>query len=592
MKTEPQKNTSKKIHIILIFVIIIQLIRIIYSFSFLKEDFHSDEPWSYGLSNSYFEPYIFQNADETKLTHINEWFSSDEFKDYLTVSSNQRFSYKSVFYNQSMDLHPPLYYLILHTICSFFPEKFSFWYGFSINIAVFLLLQFFLYKLTLELSESQITALSTCIFYGFSPGALNTFVFVRMYALLTVIGVTTAYLHTRLLKTDKFKSHLTGIFFITLAGALTHHFFLAYAGTLSACFCFFYLFKKEIKKLFAYALTLLCSVGMSVIIFPATINHLFGRRGEITKFESAWQFKYSINSVLNELFGLNISLFKKPDAAIAAMFAGAAILLLLPVCFLFRNEKWFKNLIAKTKVILRILPSKIKLHPKEPHFMVLFLAITSLMVIIVTALSVSAVNMFKYIDRYNFIIFPLVCLEFTYLLSFILRKFILRKKISISASVVFALIAIINTASNIQYPCYYLFEKESVIPLSDVLEGSNIIYISNEHWLLTSFSNICLDSGMFYSTTPEQLRNSEAELSFPDNSNPVYLIIKEECLDDGTKKEETVSQNALPDFIRESDLLTTDELKNILNSSFDSYDFTYKGKDSVFTRDVLVYRLR
>lgn len=37
-----------------------------------------------------------------------------------------------------------------------------------------------------------------CLFYGFTTGALNTFVYLRMYALLTMLAILSAWLHNRM----------------------------------------------------------------------------------------------------------------------------------------------------------------------------------------------------------------------------------------------------------------------------------------------------------------------------------------------------------------------------------------------------------
>ena len=88
-----EKTKRKKtIYLILFVIILLQLFRIIYSFAFLKEGTHSDEEWSYGLANSYFEPYIYQNADETEYTHMNEWFSSD--KENVLIEYYEENNYK------------------------------------------------------------------------------------------------------------------------------------------------------------------------------------------------------------------------------------------------------------------------------------------------------------------------------------------------------------------------------------------------------------------------------------------------------------------------------------------------------------------
>jgi len=44
------------------------------------------------------------------------------FQNYFKVNKNSRFNY---WLNQTKEVHFPIYYSILHTICSFLPGKFN-----------------------------------------------------------------------------------------------------------------------------------------------------------------------------------------------------------------------------------------------------------------------------------------------------------------------------------------------------------------------------------------------------------------------------------------------------------------------------------
>ena len=47
-----------------------------------------------------------------------------------------RFDYASVYYNQTQDVHPPLFYFLLHTVCSLFPGSFTKWTGLGMNFVL------------------------------------------------------------------------------------------------------------------------------------------------------------------------------------------------------------------------------------------------------------------------------------------------------------------------------------------------------------------------------------------------------------------------------------------------------------------------
>lgn len=52
-------ENSKVCNIILAVIVVLQIIVVSYYFIFEKEGYHSDEVWSYGLANSFYEPFIY-----------------------------------------------------------------------------------------------------------------------------------------------------------------------------------------------------------------------------------------------------------------------------------------------------------------------------------------------------------------------------------------------------------------------------------------------------------------------------------------------------------------------------------------------------
>ena len=52
------------------------------------------------------------------------WRTREDAENYLKAKDN-RFNYASVYYNQIQDVHPPLFYMLVHTISSIFNNTFS-----------------------------------------------------------------------------------------------------------------------------------------------------------------------------------------------------------------------------------------------------------------------------------------------------------------------------------------------------------------------------------------------------------------------------------------------------------------------------------
>ena len=169
---------KNQINLAIFILIVLVLCGLMVFYMSKKEGFHEDEMFTYGSSNctydNLFQPhgkedttnkivrnYIIVDGNIGKtienawyyFTHQDEWnklfseISSKEYpvwktreeaKDYITVAPNERFNYISVYYNQARDVHPPLYCILNHTVCSFFPDTFSKYFFFSISLVFFI----------------------------------------------------------------------------------------------------------------------------------------------------------------------------------------------------------------------------------------------------------------------------------------------------------------------------------------------------------------------------------------------------------------------------------------------------------------------
>ena len=234
-----------------------------------------DEIWSYSLANSldgmYFYPLGF---DESKSTNLwNQWTEGSVFRDYITVNDNERFAYSKVRNNQIKDVHPPFYYYLLHTICSFFPNTFSKWYGNSINLVMCLLSLFLLFTITRRLFSEK-TALLCTFFYGFSAAAFNSFLFIRMYAMLVFFFLLSAWLYIKAIDTDKIRTYSVAIAITVALGCLTQYHYAVYAFWLTVTFDIICLFKKKYKAFWYVSAAALIGVGLFYLHFPVFIQQL------------------------------------------------------------------------------------------------------------------------------------------------------------------------------------------------------------------------------------------------------------------------------------------------------------------------------
>ncbi|MEQ8235795.1 MAG: hypothetical protein ABRQ23_03345 [Syntrophomonadaceae bacterium] len=262
------KNETK-IPLILILLISFQLFVIII-FGIEKESFHLDELYTYGLANSYYEPFLLWDDLSMK------WNSPDFYNNYLTVQIGERFNYDSAYYNATKDWNPPLYSYCMHTVCSFFPNQFTKWYGICFNMVIFTGIIIVLYLLTKLIFDNKDIAILVCTAYGFSAGAISNAIYIRMYTMLTFFSVLTTYLHGLLVIRRSHKGIILAITIITALGFLTHYTFVVYAFFIFIGYEISLFLGKRWRAMLEYLIAISASITMSIVLFPVWISKISG----------------------------------------------------------------------------------------------------------------------------------------------------------------------------------------------------------------------------------------------------------------------------------------------------------------------------
>ncbi len=262
--------SDKKHKLIFCAVLLMQLLCVLY-FGHAKQGYFVDELWSYGLANSYYHPHVYSdNALE------GTWVSGDYFREYLEVLPNQRFRYGSVLFNQKNDAHPPLFYMVLHTISSLFPDTFSKWYGILPNIFYFLMSILVLYRLSRRLFKNEWLALSVVVAYGFSAGAISNVIYIRMYMLLSLWITAFLELHVRWLLEKHIRSRdLIRLMVIAYLGCMTHYYFFIVAFLSASFFAVYLLAGKKIVDAFRYCIAMVLNLFWIAVTFPTAYKKLF-----------------------------------------------------------------------------------------------------------------------------------------------------------------------------------------------------------------------------------------------------------------------------------------------------------------------------
>ncbi len=243
-----------------------------------KQDLDFDEVGSFGLANNTYqldiEDYKIYTGEELLLK-------------YAAVKSGEEFNVKNVFFNQTMDTHPPIYYLILNFVCSIRKNTFSMWYGLVINLILMVFLFWEMrYVFDLVISDKNMSTILSLISF-FTYGFINELVFIRMYVLLSVISLGFAILIINAIRANASSQlpkqqknqiiFLIKFFSICVLGILTQYHFAVFAFYFSLLFAIYLIQKKEIKLLCLTILSGILAISISFAIFPGIINHIFGK---------------------------------------------------------------------------------------------------------------------------------------------------------------------------------------------------------------------------------------------------------------------------------------------------------------------------
>ncbi|MCM1174255.1 MAG: hypothetical protein NC341_04300 [Blautia sp.] len=253
-----------------------------------KQGFHEDEFYTYYSTARTYGLIIEDGA----------WMERDAYFDEFVVLEGQGFQYGLVKLVQSWDVHPPVYYWVFHTICSFFPGQFSKWFGLGINLTAFGFSMFLLRALALKVTKRrEKLSLFVCFFYGFTPAAMSSVVFIRMYALLTVFVYLCALLHMNAVEKDRetagqpseggravklsFGKFLLPLMAVTYLGFLTQYYYFIFLFFMAFAFCLYLLWRdRNLWNCIRYGISLAVSFALAYLTYPSCLGQMFrGQRG-------------------------------------------------------------------------------------------------------------------------------------------------------------------------------------------------------------------------------------------------------------------------------------------------------------------------
>ena len=329
-----KKFWQKKVNIILSIVIVILTITMLF-YESQKKGFNEDEIFSYGSSNykydNLFQPYgqmdvinkviskyilqgnwisniwscikdpsIFNYLCNIEYNIDPIWKTKEEAIEYVTIDTSDIFNFASVLVNQSRDVHPPLFYILVHIVSSFFLGHFSKYIIFIINIIFFILSCIFIFKIC-KLFKKEKAGLVAIVLYGFSMGAISTVMFQRMYMMMTFWVLMYTYISLKICRYGMCKKEMLWLSIATILGFLTQYYFCLFALVM---FIILFIHLKGKRKSWLWENIKLAILG--VVLFPASIYHIFFSYRGIGRLQENYfeRLKYYLEEMFKE-FSIN-----------------------------------------------------------------------------------------------------------------------------------------------------------------------------------------------------------------------------------------------------------------------------------------------
>lgn len=216
------------------------------------------------------------------------WITREQFHEYITVGDRDGFNYLSVYFNVKDDNHPPLYFMLVHTMSSLFRDRISPWMGCVFNLAAVMgccILMFALGRLLaachyIEERTGEHWGLGSALLYGCSSGAIATTVFIRMYGVLTFLCMLSLYLHLQ-----KWLGEQSGagkdfmkknglLILVTALGYWTQYFFLFYCLLLALTTVILLFRGGRKKEAFRYVRSMVIAAVIGVGVYPFGVKHI------------------------------------------------------------------------------------------------------------------------------------------------------------------------------------------------------------------------------------------------------------------------------------------------------------------------------
>lgn len=232
------------------------------------------------------------------------------------------------------DIHPPLYYWLLHLAVYFFGVHM--WTGATLSLVLFSLTFLVVFLVASRLLDDRKTIFFTLFIWLMSPAVATEVFEARHHSLTALLGFILIYLVIRIILEDDrkgFKYWAAGVFFVSLLGMLTNYMFALVIASVSMLLIYKWIVNRERRYL-----ATLVAAGLGALTMPAVHPAVFN------VFANTKPFQGETNRLLRTFDGYLGFFSSNPFTRYVTMLLVAVLLVSLAV-------SWYKKKVSIENVV-------------------------------------------------------------------------------------------------------------------------------------------------------------------------------------------------------------------------------------------------
>jgi len=252
-----------------------------------------DGVFSYMLANSPYD-YLFMDGKYHEFPNNNGWINAHILKEHYVTQDYDRFNYAAVYSHQRYDVHPPLYYVAVHTLSSLTPGTYSNLHTMLVNLLGLFLADIVLFKLFRRLYGGNGYGIVPVIVLMSMETMRFLLIWARMYMLFFFFCIWYLLIHVGFIMQEQKKTDYVQMALCIFLGTLTHYYFYVFAAAVTLFTIADMIRTKSVREFLRYLYCGIMGLAASWIVYPWVFFHIFENPQNKHSHIESWSFERMI----------------------------------------------------------------------------------------------------------------------------------------------------------------------------------------------------------------------------------------------------------------------------------------------------------